>query len=294
MKFSKDERKIMNLFKKEDIICNHKVVLIDKPTTSKGEPKTDIFIRLEDQDTLKIKDIKISFKKANADFLENKISKKRAYQIFGEEWSNIIFDSLLSIKDKFKNTSLIYKEQNWPTRAGSITLGWKFELLNKPAGLLSGKLSLTKNQLKDIYAGTNLSASKKNAFINGEKINNSGVANFMLHGIADEFNTPEDVLENLMSIDDYIQNHKELYFGCKALNYRSFKDKYDGNRPLSVYVDWAVKNNKLTPTLIFNKPLEKKGNEVANKLKKSLDYLNIKNTDDINASNCSSTDYIYN
>ena len=55
----------------------------------------------------------------------------------------------------------IYKEAFKKTEKGAITLGWKFELLNKPAGELSGKMSLTKQQIYDVYAGTNLSEEKR-------------------------------------------------------------------------------------------------------------------------------------
>ena len=39
------------------------------------------------------------------------------------------------------------------------------------------------------------------------------------------------------------------------------------------------------PELIYNKPLTLKGNEMANRLKKYMEALKIKNTDDINDSN---------
>lgn len=69
------------------------------------------------------------------------------------------------------------------------------------------------------------------------------------------------------------------------MNYRTFVEKWDGDRPLSVQVDWYVKENKLMPELIYNKPLTLKGNEMANRLKKYMEALKIKNTDDINDSN---------
>ena len=150
--FSNTERYIKNFFKKDEtfILDNtiYKVILSGKPTCSYGEPKTDIFILAADvTNNSKQIQIKISFKKSNADFLENKISAERAQQILGPNWSNIIKQSTLKLKDKFCNRKLIFKEQEGRTRAGSITLGWKFELVNKNNGELSGKLSLTSKEL---------------------------------------------------------------------------------------------------------------------------------------------------
>ena len=40
-----------------------------KPTCSKGEPKTDIYVLAESKDRALLVEIKISFKKENADFI---------------------------------------------------------------------------------------------------------------------------------------------------------------------------------------------------------------------------------
>lgn len=117
------------------------VILSGKPTCRKGEPKTDIYILAEsDEDEI---EIKISYKKENADFIENKMSAKRAKQLFGEDWIDIIEQSTTAIQDKFYERMLIYKNGFKRTEKGSITLGWKFELLNKRGGDLSGKMLLT-------------------------------------------------------------------------------------------------------------------------------------------------------
>lgn len=67
---------------------NYKIILSGKPTCHKGEPKTDIYI-LAESSSDKV-EIKISYKKENADFIENKMSADRAEQLFGEDWVNII------------------------------------------------------------------------------------------------------------------------------------------------------------------------------------------------------------
>lgn len=91
----------------------YKVVLSGKPTCHKGEPKTDIYI-LAKSETDKV-EIKISYKKENADFIENKMSAERAEQLFGTEWKEIIEQSTTAISDKFEERMLIYKNNsNFP------------------------------------------------------------------------------------------------------------------------------------------------------------------------------------
>ncbi|MFB6349836.1 DNA cytosine methyltransferase [Moraxella sp. ZJ142] len=254
---------------------------IGKPVCDKGEPKTDIYLLLNNGEEKK--EIKISYKKENADFLENKISAERAEQLFGQNWASIIQQSTQSILSNFLNKPLIYKIQYGRVEQGAITLGWKFELMNKISGELSGRLSLTSQQIIDVYSGSHLSIDKRNAKINGETILNSGVANYIL--IGQNFSSANDVLAHIISIDEYIKQNPDIYFACKALNYRTFKHKYDGNRPLAVQVNWQIIDGKLTPTLIFDRPLTWNGNEVATQLLEKLAQLNIETTDDITQQN---------
>jgi len=108
-----------------------RILYVGKPTCSKGEPKTDIYVFAKNQAEETI-ELKISFKKENADFLENKTNFERAEQLFGNQWSEIIMNSTTEIRDNFFARPLIYKQKYRRTEAGAITLGWKFELLNKP------------------------------------------------------------------------------------------------------------------------------------------------------------------
>ncbi|WP_138206468.1 hypothetical protein [Haloimpatiens lingqiaonensis] len=136
--FTDSERYIKELFYKGNTFINnnknYEVILSDKPTCSKGEPKTDLYILVNELETNTRKELKISVKKSNADFLENKTSSERALAIFGQDWKYIINACTMQLEDKFKNKPLIYKRKKGKTNAGSITLGWKFELLNKSNG----------------------------------------------------------------------------------------------------------------------------------------------------------------
>lgn len=294
MTFGETERYIHSFFPKGKILDfddnKYKVLLSGKPTTATGEPKTDVYILL--QNKMETIEVKISVKKSNADFLENKTSAERAEQIFGSDWSKIITRSTTQLKENFYNRNIIFKKKFGRTEAGSITLGWKFELVNKLSGELSDDILLTREQKIGVYSGMNLSDEKKNAVVDNQIVKNSGIANSILLCDLDEFNSGEQILKHLVPIDEFVDQQPNMYFACKALNYRTFKSKYDGNRPLAVFISWQNNNGKLHPIFIFDKPLITKGTEVANNLLKVLKELNIKDTDDININNVSSIDYV--
>lgn len=260
---------------------NYKILLSGKPTCQKGEPKTDIYI-LAESISDKV-EIKISYKKENADFIENKMSAERAEQLFGDNWADIIEQSTTAISERFEERVLIYKNKFKKTEKGAITLGWKFELLNKYGGELSGKMLLTEEQVIDVYSGGNLADDKRNARVKGQVIENSGVANYIL--MDGDLHSAQDVINKMVSIKDYVRIHPDIFFACKALNYRTFDQKWDGNRPLSVQVYWNAEENKLVPQLMYDRPLVVKGDEMADRLLQYMKILNIKTTDDISADN---------
>lgn len=285
--FSNSERHILNLLRSDlQFTYNGQDFTIlesDKPTCRSGEPKTDIYVSAE-TDKHHREEFKISFKQSNADFLENKINHERAEQLFGSEWMKIISDAITPLKNNFSTKSLIYKSKHGRTEAGSITLGWKFELLNVLSGKLSGNMNLSRKQLIDVYAGSNLSYDKKNSTVNGKIIPNSGVANYMLFEDV-SINTTQSVFDNLVPITKYVDQHPNIYFACKALNYRTFSQKYDGDRPLAVYVDWSIDNDKLCHRLCFDQPLLVGGNDACKKLLSALTQLRVLSTEGLNQSN---------
>lgn len=192
---------------------NYKIILSGKPTCHKGEPKTDIYILAESASD-KV-EIKISYKKENADFIENKMSADRAEQLFGENWVNIIEQSTMAISDRFEERMLIYKNKFKRTEKGAITLGWKFELLNKNSGDLSGKMLLTEEQVIDVYAGSNLADDKRNAMVSGQVIENSGIANYIL--MDENVNSAQDVIDKMVPIKEYVKMHPDIYFACNVM-----------------------------------------------------------------------------
>lgn len=280
--FIDSEQNIEKLFPVGSSFCfngkKYKIIICGKPRPSSGECKTDVYIKgiASDGD---VKEIKISVKQKNADFLENKISFYRACEIFGENASCIIKQCLVSIQKRFIEDYLVYFKQYGKTEAHTMKLGWKFELLNKLSGEKSGILELTEKQKCDVFAGINLSKDKKNCRVGKQIIVDSGVANYILN-LDDNNIGQEDCLNMLQPIEDFAKS-QTIYFACKALNYRFDKNKWDGPRPLSVYVDWFINNGKLDARLIFDNPLEHNGNEIGEQLKMILKELGIKKFDDL-------------
>jgi len=168
---------------------------------------------------------------------------------------------------------LVYFIKAKRTEAKCLKIGWKFEFVNKLGGKRVGQLLLSNRQKIDVYAGINLSEDKKNSKVNGSVVLDSGIANYIL----EVDNTNEDLkyyLEKLEPIEEFAI-HQNIYFACKAINYRVEKDKWDSNRPLSVYVNWNLENNILKGELIMDKPLEIKANVIGENIKSILNQLKI-------------------
>jgi hypothetical protein len=250
-----------------------------KPTTKKGECKTDVYIPTTFDGGEKT--FKISVKQTNADFLENKITYERAKEILGPDVDQILIKAIEGLKEKFNQVNLVYFDTGDHTEAKSIKLGWKFELVNVLSGNLSGKIDLTKEQKIDVYSGSNLPEEKKDATVGNSTVKNSGVADYIMVVDPHVQLTVDYCVQQMQTIVDYV-NGKDIYFACKALNYRATVNKWDGPRPLAVYVDWNIADGKLHGRLIFDQPLQKDGDEVGEKLRSLLKTLKI------NASNFSS------
>ena len=109
--FGAAERRIGKIFAQGKVFTlnenTYEILFSGKPTCKSGEPKTDIYVLLENDG--KVEEIKISYKKENADFLENKTNAERAKQIFGPNWNVIIEESTLTLKKQFEDRLLCYK-----------------------------------------------------------------------------------------------------------------------------------------------------------------------------------------
>lgn len=167
---------------------------------------------------------------------------------------------------------------------GNITLGWKFELLIVESNQLSGNMQLTQDQIIDVYAETNLNeGDKHDATVNGKQIPFSGVANYLLFENT-PVNSTHEAINSLISIEDYVDSHPDVYFACKALNYGTLREKYDRNKPLAVLLTGLLKR-KLGYNIQFDTCLKRGGDYAYERLKTTMDLLGVKTTDDLDDSN---------
>ncbi len=286
--FGDAERHLLSLFLPGAVfICNgvsYAVVCTGKPTCPAGEPKTDIYV-LARNNSGAAREFKISYKQDNADFLENKISAIRAEQILGVDWQHIICGATTSLANEFYSRPLIYRNQYRHTNAGSITLGWKFEFVNTPAGELSGRIPLTPSQSIDIYAGRNLPESKRNAFVNGNVIANSGIADYVITG---HYDSLQRAVDSLIPVEEFAAS-TPIYFACKALNCRTLyqpSPKWDGDRPLAVSVHWETRQGQLCAGYCFDNPLLIGGNQMGNQLLNALSQIGVRDTNGLTRGNC--------
>lgn len=222
-----------------------------------GEGKTDIYV-LVASETGERKEIKISYKKDNADSYENWMSASRAEAVFGSEWQSVLSKSLESSRTMFESTPTYARGPQKAQVGGIYTLGYAIDLRSKPRALSTKLDFLTKQQEVEIYAGTHLPEGKRNSFVNGQTIANSGVASHMLVKDPQELNSAQDVVNSLVTIDDYVDDHRgQLYLAYKAVNYRAAEHKAEQSRPLVVSVDWAFNTeiNRFEGKYNFNTPL---------------------------------------
>ncbi|MCQ4087292.1 hypothetical protein [Saccharibacillus sp. JS10] len=243
-KYGKLEKRVLDLFEVgtsfEYENKTFKVLKSDKPRTSKGEPKTDAYISIQEVITpSNIINFKISCKLANEnEFQENKIRAERAFEIWGSDWRETIKEAALNNANNFLNTQVFFPEGARKTKESMLTNGWKLEITNKYRAL-SHPLEFEDQQVRDIiYKGLTLDESKKHAKVHGEVIADSGVAEYILVCTVEELASRKDVLEKMVLIDHYpIVQH---YIIFTANNLRILKKKSDGNRPLAVQLLWQV------------------------------------------------------
>ena len=276
--FGKTEHDVTMLFPvgTEFDYCHHhyRVIISGKPKPSRGECKTDTYLKVVDECDL-IREFKISVKQSNAEFLENKMSLERAKEIFGNDAQDIIRSSIYAIRNNFENDYLVYIAGAKRTEPKCIKLGWKFELLRYDGGKRAGKIVLSRDQKLNVYAGTELSEDKRNCWVGDNIIKDSGVANMYVEVEPDAvaLNT---VLASMVPIEDLIDDqNSDLCFACKALNYRAVPDKWDGDRPLAVYVDWKLVGNVMSGMVVMDHPLEHRGNEIGQNVQRILKQLGI-------------------
>lgn len=116
--------------------------------------------------------------------------------------------------------------------------------------------------------------------MDGDSVLNSGVANYILIE-SSSILTAQDVLNQMVSVDEYAKQNSVIFCAFKAQNYRSIEDKVDGNRPLAVYVNWEAKQGQLFSTISWEEPLKTRSDTIRDQLLDALASLGVSNTDEL-------------
>lgn len=255
-KYFQKENSVLSLFKAGEIVeMGGRSFLIkeaDKPFAqeNKGEPKTDIYVRLEDRMSGEIKEVKISYKSANYQFLENKMNKDRFEAIFNEEERKAI-QALLPLNERV-DREFELDESDLLNEETRMTLGYRLDIMAADAaGYMP--IPVSEETMEEILSGAKLEDKKRNGIINGNIVENSGVAEYILVG--DEFKTAEEALSQMIPISEYVKDPATRIIGLapKAVNFIPHRAKdfggdkpspWDGNRPLAISINWTRRNGK--------------------------------------------------
>lgn len=248
-----------------------------------GECKTDVFVSLNSSINRNLQEnIKISVKQDNAEFYGNKLTADAALTLLGLNWKTILVNSIQLLIPSFEAQTIVYtKPRRNPTDA-YFTLGWKLEITDKPRKLSSPLLLTNQEMIDNVYRGLNQPIGKKDAYVFGINLKDSGIADYLYKG--NIMGTAQDIINKLIELNTY--QSPPLYMAFTANNYRLVADKADGPRSLAVAIRWSYQNGKLFPTYIFDQPLTYKGEiDMQPHIKSALRVLNSDNfaTLDINA-----------
>jgi len=251
---------------------DYTVIETAKPSSGDGgEGKTDVYIALKD-DNDNLKELKISIKKYNAGHWENKISTDRFNSIFKDHPEEAV-----KVLD---NISQVIKEKRTAfddigSKKKSVTLGFRLDAVQKPR-VLSTDIKIHPDIQKEILSGANLSDGKRDSYVNGKKVEGSGVANYLLKLDPDDsFEEGDDVIDKFIPIDDYVDSGEcPMYFSAAAVNdsWSNSSGKYKcENRPLLAYYDLNVDDQgELQEELIVDHSLTTKSKDVRNKWSPSV------------------------
>lgn len=247
-----DERNVLDLFKSgaEFLLQGEKYISTGsfKPrvVSGGGEPKTDVFVYAKNISTGEKHQIKISYKKNNSDFLENKLSADRAEALLGENFRALLKESFIGMNFDSKVLHSVDKT--------NYVLGYRVDIMNKP-GRNYYRVALPDSKIRAIYSGSDSSLNKTDCMVGNRVVSDSGVANFMLVG--DSFANVQAAADCMVTMDDYITNHNEVFIAFKAVSFRTersgVKREWDGDRPLAFHVNWSYENGELAGAVDIEK-----------------------------------------
>ena len=229
-----------------------------RPQYGGGEGKTDAYIALRDEDTNEIKEYKISIKQTNSEHIENKMSLQRAKDVFGDK-------GLRKFEKELSESAQKILDNDTPFKNNYLTIGYRADIKNKKGGYRSITIPLDPSEKKELLSGEKLEERKVNSKVGNEIIERSGAANYMLVGEHVDYDSPDDVLDNIVDIDGYAHSDEcEMYLYLGAVNYYD-TGKIEGDRSLAIAMDYQFdmnNDNKISVSLNYMNPLEVKTREV--------------------------------
>ena len=276
--FSEAEKKLRKLISNSKFIFegqSYQAGKADKPKVqgSGGETKTDAYFIAKNHRGNE-KEFKISYKKENFSFLENKLTKKNALDLYGPGWSDIIREQISGLEKEFSKRILFYEEKKGRVYPGSICLGWRNEIAIHPRTLCV----IPKQDIAErVLSNKNRRSKLRDGTVGGKIIPGSGVPNYFIKMKLEGIKSVNDIFENLKSIEDVVEG-LDLYSVFIAHNYDPINDKQHGgdSRSLAVSVDWKTVNGKIEADLIFDKQLEINSNDQADKIKEIIQSVGLK------------------
>lgn len=315
---SSDERKVRDVINSSKTFTwkgsEYEVIVCVKPTSEKGEPKTDTYIKARNTSNGKLEEIKISTKNEDWSAMENKVTADRAFHIYGSKYEDIVKKQNSKLKDKFLSAPLIYFQKKKRTQKGTIALGWRYEIMyesakKKPNGSESGLREMGVRIEEEVYPqifwGEGCTPRHRDAKVNGITVLNSGIPDWIFIKNKEGVKGPQDIFDHLHPIKEFAKTHKDLDVTYLAHNYRtSLKKKCDcGNeyrwilskcpkcnsttvknkssvaiqgmkRELPIWTKWDVVGGKLKGTVIIDKPF-KVADEVVKNLQNCLEQIGI-------------------
>lgn len=232
------------------VVCSGK----PKPSKGGGEPKTDVYIRADNQHGNSVEWC-VSIKGDNADFVENKLGVERAQSIMGDEWARIVttnLNTLYPLLNTEKYYPVVHKD-----RGTTLRMGYRLDVTLKETGELCVPVELPQEAVREIYSGAKLPEKKKNSIVNGVEVKSSGVSTHIIHLREGEKppSTAEEFITRLSTVEEYVTGNPTVWLKLSAVNMRS-PTKYDSARPLVIRYDYHLdEHGELFFGLNFTDPL---------------------------------------
>ena len=248
---------------------HYKIIQNEKPSP---ETKTDFYILAEDLKNGTTKEFKISYKKNNFSFVENKIQPHRIKIIYGKNWSHILQEQIsqqntleenIHWRKKKPEESLQNSFLNFPVinfNLQKILLGSRYEIeqLDKTGNRLHAA-KITQNITPQIFWGENCRDNMRDALVDGIITKGCGIPDFILIRNPEDIHNANDAFEHILDIQKYAQEHSEMKASFIAQYYRKSSAgwKTEGwSRSFAVWIKWSVVNGKIRGQPIFDRPLE--------------------------------------